>query len=80
MLKVKKVNANNDYTLFVELSDGRTGLFDVKPYLDKGVFKQLQDENYFKQVEPFFCGIIWPNEQDFSADTIACELKQAETA
>ena len=55
MLKVKKVNANDDYTLFVELSDGRTGIFDVKPYLDKGVFKQLQDKNYFKQVKPFFC-------------------------
>ena len=43
MLKVKEVYANNDYTLFVELSDGRTGIFDVKPYLEEGVFKQLQD-------------------------------------
>ncbi|MDY0164876.1 DUF2442 domain-containing protein [Desulfobotulus sp.] len=76
MLKVKKVNANDDYTLFVELSDGRTGIFDVKPYLDKGVFKQLQDKNYFKQVKPFFCGIIWPNEQDLSAETIGYELKK----
>jgi hypothetical protein len=41
MLKVKKVNANNDYTLFVELSDGRSGTFDIKPYLEKGVFKRL---------------------------------------
>jgi hypothetical protein len=76
MLKVKKVNANNDYTLFVELSDGRTGIFDVKPYLDKGVFTQLKDKDYFKQVKPFFCGIVWPNEQDLSADTIAHELQQ----
>ena len=35
MLKVKSVFANNDYTLFVELSDGRSGIFDVKPYLEK---------------------------------------------
>ncbi|MGM0656864.1 MAG: DUF2442 domain-containing protein [Thermodesulfobacteriota bacterium] len=76
MLKVKSVFAKNDYTLFVELSDGRTGIFDVKPYLEKGVFKQLKDKNYFKQVKPFFCGITWPNEQDLSADTIAYELKQ----
>jgi hypothetical protein len=75
MLKVKKVHANNDFTLFVELSDGRAGIFDVKPYLDKGVFTQLKDKDYFKQVKPFFCGIIWPNEQDLSADTIAHELK-----
>jgi hypothetical protein len=76
MLKVKKVNANDDYTLLVELSDGRTGVFDVKPYLSKGVFKQLQNIEYFKQVKPFFCGIIWPDEQDLSADTIAYELKK----
>ena len=80
MLKVKQVNANNDYTLFVELSDGRTGIFDVKPYIEKGVFRQLQDKKYFKQVKPFFCGIAWPNEQDLSADTIACELKKVEIA
>ncbi len=75
MLKVLKVIANDDYILYVELSDGRSGYFDVKPYLDKGVFNQLQNENYFKQVKPLFCGITWPNEQDLSADTIAYELK-----
>jgi len=76
MLNVKRKKKKNDYTLFVELSDGRTGIFDVKPYLEKGVFKELKDKNYFKQVKPFFCGITWPNEQDLSADTIAYELKQ----
>jgi len=76
MLKIIKVTANHDYTLSVKLSDGRFGNFDVKPYLEKGVFTELKDKNYFRQVKPFFCGIIWPNEQDFSADTIAYELKQ----
>jgi hypothetical protein len=80
MLKVNKVIANDDYTLFVELTDGRSGIFDIKPYLDKGVFTQLQDLAYFKQVKPFFCGIVWPNEQDLSADTLAHELKQFEAA
>lgn len=75
MLKIIKVTANYDYTLSVELSDGRSGNFDVKPYLEKGVFTELKDKNYFRQVKPFFCGITWPNEQDFSADTIAYELK-----
>ena len=79
MLKVLKVSAKNDYTLYVELSDGRSGYFDVKPYLDKGVFTQLQNKNYFKQVKPLFCGIAWPNEQDLSADTIAYELKVENT-
>jgi len=58
MLKVKNVRANNDFTLSIELSDSRAGIFDVKPYLDKGVFTQLKDKDYFKQVKPFSCGII----------------------
>jgi len=78
MLKVKNVIANDDHTLFVELTDGRSGLFDIKPYLDKGVFRELQNVSYFKQVKPFFCGIAWPNEQDLSADTLAHELKQVQ--
>ncbi len=78
MLKVIRVDATDDYTLFVELSDGSSGQFDVKPYLDKGVFSELKDKEYFKQVKPLFCGIAWPNEQDFSADTIAYELIQDE--
>jgi hypothetical protein len=75
MLKINRVHAKDDYTLFVELSDGRSGLFDVKPYLEQGGFSHLKDKSYFKQVKPFFCGIAWPNEQDLSADTIAYELK-----
>ena len=76
MLKVLKVKPRNNYTLFVELSDGRSGYFDIKPYLDKGVFTELKDINYFKQVKPLFCGVVWPHEQDLSADTIAYELKK----
>jgi hypothetical protein len=49
LVKVKRVFANNDYTLFVELSNGRSGIFDVKPYLEKGVFQQLKDKKYFNR-------------------------------
>ncbi|MDD2599834.1 MAG: DUF2442 domain-containing protein [Kiritimatiellae bacterium] len=45
--------------------------------LEKGVFTQLKDKSYFKQVKPFFCGIAWSNEQDLSADTIAHGLKHS---
>lgn len=61
------VYANKNYTLYVELSNGRSGIFDVKPYLEKGVFRELKDQKYFQKVKPFFCGIAWPNEQDLRA-------------
>ena len=75
MLKVLSVEARDDYTLFVKLSDGRKGIFDVKPYLDKGIFVELKNIDYFKQVKPLFCGITWPHEQDFCVDTIELRLK-----
>lgn len=35
---VKKVKPLDDSRLYVETEDGRNGIFDVKPYLDCGVF------------------------------------------
>lgn len=74
MLKVINVKALKNHQLYVELSNGKKGTFDVTPYLDKGVFSELKDEDYFKQVKPLFIGISWPNQQDFSADTIEYEM------
>lgn len=62
--------------LLVKLSNGKKGSFDVKPYLDKGIFTELKDKNYFSSVKIGFGGIIWPHEQDFSADTIEYEMQQ----
>lgn len=48
-------------------------IFDTKPYLEKGIFQELKDLDYFQQVKTFFGGVQWPNEQDFSPDTLYLE-------
>jgi hypothetical protein len=75
MIKVSHVEAKDDYVLFVTLSNGEKGLFDVKPYLDKGIFAELKDKSLFCAVTPAFGGVVWPHEQDLSADTIEYEMK-----
>jgi hypothetical protein len=45
-------------------------VFDVKPYLSKGVFKELKKSSYFKKVRVVWGGIQWPHEQDLSAETL----------
>jgi hypothetical protein len=40
---VKKVEPLDDYRLYVEIEDGRHGIFDVKPYLECGVFRELKN-------------------------------------
>ena len=38
-----------DHRIKVTLSNGNVGIFDVKPYLDRGIFEELQDYGYFKR-------------------------------
>ncbi|MBI2916959.1 MAG: DUF2442 domain-containing protein [Chloroflexi bacterium] len=64
-----------DYRLRVTLSNGRKGVFDVKPYLDRGIFTELKDYNYFRRGKIAFGTITWPNEQDFSPETIEARME-----
>jgi hypothetical protein len=75
MAKVISVEPMGDYKLKIELSNGRKGVFDVSPYIDKGVFKELKEPAYFRSFRPAFGGIMWPHEQDFSPETLDCELQ-----
>ncbi len=77
MNKVISVEPRENHKLFVKLSDGKEGEFDVSGYLDKGIFTELKDIGYFRQVKPAFGGVVWPNEQDFSADTIEMEMTES---
>jgi len=74
---VKTVRALPDYQLFLEFVDGRTGTFDVKPYLQIGVFRELQNMHYFNQVSINLGAVTWPHEQDIAPETLLAELKPA---
>ena len=45
-------------------------IFDAKPYLTKGVFKELQDIHLFKTVKVFDETTQWIHEQDLCPDTL----------
>ena len=65
-----------DYKIRITLSNGSKGVFDVTPYLDRGIFKELKDYNYFKRARIEFGTIMWPNEQDFSPETIEIKMQK----
>jgi hypothetical protein len=68
--RVLFVKANDDHTLTIEFANGEVRLFDMRPYLDKGVFQELKDLSYFKAVRPVLGTIQWPHEQDLCPDTL----------
>ena len=45
--RVKNVVPNNDYTLKLTFDNGEEKIFDVKPYMDKGIFKELNEMHLF---------------------------------
>jgi hypothetical protein len=72
---VKYVKPLPDYKIYVEIEDGRKGIFDMKPYLEKSVFfKELEDIYYFNQVSILFGAVTWPNEQDIAPETLIAEM------
>lgn len=76
--RVKAVKANPDYTLTLTFTNGEVKVFDVKPYLDKGIFRELRDRNEFNSVKPFWGSIQWRNGQDFCPDMLYLDSKQVE--
>ncbi|MCK4400794.1 DUF2442 domain-containing protein [bacterium] len=73
--RVKSVIASEDYTLSIIFGSGETKTFNMSPYLNFGVFAELKDKNYFRQVKSFMGTIAWPHGQDICPDTLYIEGK-----
>ena len=56
--------------LLLGFSNGEQRLFDASAYLDKGIFTQLRDPDYFDRVRVVGGHVEWPGGQDFSPDTL----------
>jgi len=68
--RIRDVKPNPDYTLTLTFTNNETKTFDVKPYLDKGVFKELKKLSLFNTVKPVLGSIQWIHEQDLCPDTL----------
>jgi len=68
--QVRSVTPQSGFRLLLDFSNGERRVFDVRPYLDKGVFRQLQDEALFDQAAVVAGSVEWPEEIDLSYDTL----------
>jgi hypothetical protein len=73
MKKVVSAKANDDFTLDLQFDDGARKHFDVKPYLDFPIFRELKKLENFKQIKIAFGTVQWQNEQDISPETLYLE-------
>jgi hypothetical protein len=49
------------------------------PYCNSEYFKEILQDDYFRQVRLFFRGIGWPHGQDIGPNTIESDLAAVET-
>ncbi|MCL2792537.1 MAG: DUF2442 domain-containing protein [Spirochaetaceae bacterium] len=76
-LSVSKVKALDGYKLELTFENKEIKVFDVKPYLDTGLFKALKDENFFKMVKISFDTIGWPNGIDLDPEVLYEKSKKS---
>jgi hypothetical protein len=77
--RVNSVAPAANYLLELRFTSGEIGVYDCKPLLDFGVFRELRDEPYFQQVHVVNGTVAWPHEQDICPDTLYLDsLRRAE--
>lgn len=67
---VTNVKPEQDYFLTLRFSNGEIRRFDVKPYLDKGIFRELQNLSKFYSVHLDGLSVEWDNEAALCPDTL----------
>lgn len=68
LVSVKEVKPLNDYKLLLSFENGEIRVFDMKPYLDKGIYKELKNEDIFRTVSISFDSIEWVNHADIDPE------------
>lgn len=68
--RVSEVIPTDDYKLKLLFSNGERRCYDCSGLLSFGVFHELQDKNYFRQVKILDGTTVWPHEQDICPDTL----------
>lgn len=67
-LAIKKVKPLEDYQLMLTFSNGEKRIFDMKPYLNKGIFKELRKVSMFNTAHIILDTVAWDNEADFDPE------------
>lgn len=67
---VTEVHALGEFQLALTFKDGKQGIFDMKPYLGKGVFKDLENQGYFSLVTIENGTASWPNGADMAPERL----------
>lgn len=75
---IKEVHARPNHVLAIVAADGRSGSFDVSPYLQLEAFEPLRDPLEFARLRNGGYFVEWSCGADLSADTLEARWVRAE--
>lgn len=78
-LAVTHVQPSADYQLILTFANGEVRQFDMKPYLELGIFKELKKLSLFNTVKVSFDTVEWDNEADMDPEILYTESKAVKT-
>ena len=70
------VEIKNNYRLLLQFSNGERRIFDVKPYLNRGKFKELKIKKNFSAVELNEGYISWRNSAGLGSEFLYLRSKK----
>jgi hypothetical protein len=70
MITVKSVKPKENYILELEFNNSEIKYFDMKEYLNHGIFKELKNPKLFNTVKVFFETINWDNGADLCPEVL----------
>jgi len=76
-LAIIDVKPLENYLLLLTFENNEKKIFDMKPYLDKGIFSELKDEKKFRSVRVSFDSIEWCNQADLDPEFLYDKSKIA---
>ena len=78
MREIIEVKPLENYNLLLTFENGEKRIKDMKPYLEKGIFKKLKDKEFFKTVKILYGAISWNGEIELCADSLYIDSEAAD--
>ena len=75
MKEIIEVKPLENYELLLVFENKEKRIKDMKPYLEKGVFKKLKDKEFFKNVKVLDGAISWKDNIEMCADSLYMSSK-----
>ena len=76
--RIKSVATLPEYRLLLTFDNAEERIFDMKPYLTKGVFAELMDQSLFRSVHVCFDTIEWGNGADLCPEVLYTKSEAVE--